>query len=152
MPLLYQGHNSSVSASTTNNLVINNLNVVVNNNNHNNNHVINNAAVASLAAAAAAHSYHQHRNRRNSSQYNNQSPNAGNDRESSQPASHSAPYYGGNLNSQDSQVNPVVGSPNISAPMSHLRNPLNIGHQPGQRLPSGYRHNLQQGIIWLLIT
>ncbi|XP_077288150.1 latrophilin Cirl-like [Arctopsyche grandis] len=144
------GHSSAVSASTTNNLVINNLNVVVNNNNHNNNHVINNAAVASLAAAAAAHSYHQHRNRRNSSQYNNNSPNAGNSSESSrecnQPNNHT-PFYGANLNSQDNsnQINSNMGTPNTSAPMSHLRNPLNIGHPTGQRLPPGYRHNLQQG-------
>lgn len=121
-----QGHSSSVSASTTNNLVINNLNVVVNNNNHNNNHVINNAAVASLAAAAAAHSYHQHRNRRNSTQYNN-SPG--------EPANQSGAYFNSPNSSERS-------SSNVSAPMSHLRNPLNTG---SSRLPPGYRHNLQQG-------
>lgn len=112
--------------------------------------MINNAAVASLAAAAAAHSYHQHRNRRNSPQYNSNSPNAGsnNERECNQPNNHPQ-FYGANLNSQDNsnQSNANVGSSNTStsAPMSHLRNPLNIGHLPGQRLPSGYRHNLQQG-------
>lgn len=101
--------------------------MVVNNNNHNNNNVINNAAVASLAAAAAAHSYHAHRNRRNSQE--NQGQNFG-------PSN-----FGPTLNATAASF-PHNIPERDSAPMSHLRNPINAG---SGRYPQGYRQNVQQG-------